>query len=164
MASWKSILKSAVYVLAGALAYAALNWIPVLGPLSLGIFVGYGVGGGFGRGFRHGAASAVLGTLIVAYLFLQGGVLEPIASNRLLTVFILWVLLVWNCVGIFAAAMGGGAGAVGKDLKTLIPREIRDMLSARKEKPAQDYMICQACGQGNVASATTCISCGHALK
>ncbi len=162
MVVWKTILRSAASVAVGALLYPVFNWVPILGALAVGLSVGYAVGGGFRRGFNHAIVSSLLGALALAYVILYSNVLAGLGNA--LTLFIVWVLVVWNTVSIAFAGVGGGFGAVGKEIHSLIPWEIREFMFPRRERSGTDYIICPICGQGNVQSATTCVSCGHQLR
>jgi hypothetical protein len=159
-ATFKSILAVAV----GALLYAILNWIPIVGPVAAGLFVGVRVGGGFKRGFNRGIHAGALGCLIIVVILSGYDVFNAAGGSGLLTFFILWVLLAWNVLGVFLAGVGAGFGAVGKDIHSLIPRDIRDTLFPREDKNGVDYLICPVCGSGNVKSASTCVSCGANIR
>ncbi|MFH1055727.1 MAG: hypothetical protein V1744_06500 [Candidatus Altiarchaeota archaeon] len=164
MSDVNAAVRSVLSISAGALFYAALNWVPVIGPLSVGAFTGYVVGGGFKRGFNHGICASTAGAILVAYLLASYNILPTTGTNTLLKAFTIWVLLVWNITGILFAGVGGGFGAVGKDLQTMIPKGIHDMISPPKTKPGVNYMICKNCGQGNVEAAETCVSCNIKLR
>jgi len=162
MGSVQNILRSVSTIILGALLYTGLNWIPIIGPALVGALCGYWVGGGFKRGFNHAIAASVLGTLIIAYVFASGNLLEH--AGPTLGTFILWMLLVWNASGIVFTSIGGGLGAIGKDMANIIPQGIKDAFSPPKPKSGLNYALCPVCGQGNVEGATTCVSCGNTIK
>ena len=164
MPGTKKILRSIAAVTGGAVLYALLNWIPLAGPFAVGLAVGYVVGGGFKRGLRHGLYGGLIGSLILACLLAHYRILAAEGMSSLLAFFIAWVLLVWNALGVSLAALGGGFGAVGRDIHSLIPKDIRDNLFPRADGTGVDYTICPSCGQGNVKSASTCVSCGATLR
>jgi hypothetical protein len=164
MADIKTALKVAGAAIAGGLLYVVLNIIPLIGPLAAGFLTGYWAGGGFKRGFKTAALGAVVGSIAVAYAFIRFGISDSAGVSQLMLLFMAWVLLVWNLVGILLAAVGGGVGALGKEVYTVIPKNLIDSFKVGKDTPGLEYMVCPECGQGNVTSATSCIGCGKPLK
>ncbi len=150
-------------MLAGAAVYSALNWVPLVGPLATGFMVGWWAGGGFMKGLRNAAYAASLGSLIVFYL-IAAYVLSPAPAQAPVNLVLLWMLLAWNVTNIIVAAAGGGIGALGSDIRSIIPANLMDSLSRQKPRTGVEYRICPACGQGNVESAKTCIGCARPMK
>lgn len=159
---WKA-LKAMAAVSAGAVLYSILNWIPLIGATAAGAFTGFTIGGGFNRGFRHAVYAAAIGTIAVFFLLAKFAMRGMAADNKLLLIFTGWVFLVWNMVGIFLSGIAGGLGAIGKDINQIIPPAVKEVFTSARKKAGIDYMICPSCGQGNVASAKTCIGCGMKL-
>lgn len=164
MADPKETIKRAAAILLGAILYAILNWIPVIGALISGLIVGYLVGGGFKGGFKHATYASALGAITVSYMIASYGLQDVGNTNKLIMLFMIWVTAIWHLAGIFFSGLGGGFGAVGKDIFTVIPKGFRDLITRQRPKPGIDYIICSKCGQGNVSSATTCIGCGKNLN
>jgi hypothetical protein len=164
MPDLKGKLRSAAAVVFGGLLYAVLNWIPLVGPLVMGMITGYWVGGGFTNGFRHASVAAALGSTLVAFLLAQYGLTDASGVTTPMIFFIVWVLMVWNIAGIILGGIGGGLGAIGRDLHQLIPEAVRDKFREPMAKSGVEYIICPGCGQGNLSSAAACIGCGRALK
>jgi len=163
MADAAGIIRRLFASLFGGLLYVALNWIPIIGPFAVGVLTGYLVGGGFRQGFKYGAYAAAIGSAITAYLLLKYGLgSEPV--NTMLLLFLGWVLVIWNTAGVVVAGLGGGFGAIGKDIKSVIPQDLIKMFRPSAPKPSTDYIICPMCGQGNVSEAKTCIGCGKPLR
>ncbi len=157
MKSAPDLMKRAAYVLVGALFYTVLNWVPIVGALAVGFFIGYCSGGGFKRGFRDSLSAAILGAVIVLYLIVSSGVVSMDGKDLVLTAFIYWVILVWNIIAALVAGVGGGMGAWGKNLWTLIPDEWFD---DKNDRSGTEYVICESCGHGNVSTANACMTCG----
>jgi hypothetical protein len=156
-------LRSILAVIGGGILYAVLNWVPLAGPVAAGLATGYSVGGGFGRGFKHAVYASSAGAVLVAYVLSSYGILDSAALTAPMFLFVTWILIVWNLVGVFLAGIAGGFGAVGKDIRSLIPRNLAKIF-VRRSNDGVDYSICPGCGQGNVSSAQTCIGCGRNLK
>jgi hypothetical protein len=160
----REAVKSAAAVLSGAALYAALNFIPLMGPISAGAFVGYSAGGGFGRGFRLAFWAAALGAAAVFYLVFAYGLGAAGGAGAAATIILGWMLLVWNAEGVLLAALGGGFGALGKDVRTVIPPNLFELFGKRSPGKAVDYLICPTCGQGNQQTDATCGNCGQGLR
>jgi hypothetical protein len=164
MGSAGKTVKDAGSVLVGGLIYSVLNWVPIFGALSAGAFTGYSVGGGFGRGFKAAVYSAAVGTLLTLYLLLEYAVGDLSGVNKVLLIFMAWVLVVWHMAGMLLCGIGGGFGAVGKDIRSIIPQGLQDMFEKTAQKGGVDYIICPNCGQGNVSAAKTCVGCSKSLQ
>ena len=163
MGKVRSLLESSAIVFFGGLIYTVLNWVPILGSAVVGLLVGYKAGGGFRRGFNHGVYAASFGAVLLAYLIASQGILETSGQSLVLTVFIGWVLLVWNAFGVLLAGVFAGAAAVGKGFYSLIPLELFGGFSDATPPNGVRYVICPSCGQGNLERAKTCVSCGSDL-
>jgi hypothetical protein len=151
MAEYIAKIRAAASVLVGAVLYSLLNWIPLIGPFAAGVLVGYLVGGGFNRGLRHAAVSAALGAAAIAYALVFYDPLSLRTVPAVTLLFISWILLVWNTAGIAVASIGGGFGAVGKDLHSFLPRLVEQLTPKTRPNRGIDYLFCPVCGQGNAS-------------
>ncbi|MBU0761604.1 MAG: hypothetical protein KKD39_01135 [Candidatus Altiarchaeota archaeon] len=152
-------IRSLVFIVCGALLYTVLNWVPILGALIVGLVVSFGSGDGFRRGFRNGISAGLLGLAMVFYLVVANNILPYEGKDLVLTLFIYWILLVWNVLGAFIVGLGAGFGCWGRSIKTLLPPEWFD---DKNDSRGAEYRIC-SCGQGNNANAKTCSKCSSEL-
>jgi len=160
---YKDALKASVAVAAGAALYLVLNWVPLLGPLAVGLTVGYLVGGGFRRGFQSGLVSSLLGCALVV-LAVYHMIPQGASFSNLPWLFMVWVLAVWNLAAVALTCVGAGFGAVGKDLKSMIPPKLMEIFSPINEKDSVDYIICPICGSGVKLDSSYCSECGKLIE
>jgi len=173
--SIREIFSDVMAVLIGTLLYVGLNWIPIIGPISVGIISGYISGGNFKKGFTVGLLSASFGFLAILAIISKFGIftqLFDLSITTLMIMLFLWILLLWNLVSIFLTGLGGILGSLisprklfvkpgGKDepIRIDVPK---DEITSRYN--TKTYIICPNCGTGNLDSLENCTSCGLKLK
>ena len=173
--SFKEIILNICAVLIGAVLYMGLNWIPIIGPLSVGIISVYISGGNFKKGFTIGLLSATFGFLAILAVISRFGVFSQLfgsSGTALMVVLLLWILFLWNLVSIFIAGIGGIFGSLISP-RRFFARKIQEKEPIRIDIPKNEiasksniktYIICQNCGTGNLDSTDNCISCGLKLR
>lgn len=166
-------------VIAGTTLYLGLNWIPVIGPVAVGLTAGYIAGGSVRRGFTAGILSGLGGFTLLLYILLKWGVFNSLFHGVRIETFVglllLWIILLWNIIGVALAGLGGVAGVLLSNAKNLfknIERNVRipSQQVVREEQmgpqriQGRTYVICPNCGVGNPESNSSCISCGTQFK
>jgi len=158
--------------LVGSSLYVVLNWIPLVGPLIVGLAAGRIARA---RGFLVGFFSGILGfAFLLFFVFPQWG----ISGNF----FLMWIMLFWNFVGIVLAGLGGSMGSAtgrgsgfsyrfGSGRGRIFgsrggigsgPRGEKKTEKESIEAP-EILVVCPGCGTGNPEGASNCKSCGGAL-
>lgn len=188
----KAVLTAAALIF-GGLLYLGLNWIPVIGPLTVGFIVGYLIKASPGVGFRAGVYSASIGTIALAILLNGMGLFNYGEVGMPIVLLTAWILLIWNLAGIFLSGVGGMLGSLlGQGRKMLesimpaigtlpfgvsfgIPRPKRviKLHAPPLEEPKRPeevmeekrvkFVICPHCGLSNVESNKKCGNCGQKL-
>ncbi|MDD5111671.1 MAG: DUF5518 domain-containing protein [Candidatus Altiarchaeota archaeon] len=193
MTDLKRIALVAAVISMGGLLYLSLNWIPVIGPLAAGFFVGYSQQGSTPKAvFRAGAYAGLLGVVGVAMLLDTIGLLDTSQTSTAIVFLTLWVLLVWNIVGVLLAGIGGMLGSLTGQAKRLVdilqsgagfplnislgmprPRRVvnlRPPPAYSNERPGHEdekklkFSICPQCGASNPDTSALCGSCGMTLR
>jgi hypothetical protein len=156
--------KSLSYVLTllvGCLTYVGINWIPIAGPLIVGVVVGYLRRVGPKDGFKTGIYSGILGFAVIAFLFYRAHVFNLDGVGKLTSILILWVFLLWNIVGILLAGVGGAVSSMVFHAHDFFGR-VFDYAPERSHSKddVTSYLICSNCGMGVSEGSVDCPSCG----
>lgn len=152
---------SFLILLLAALLFVTLTWIPVFGPLAVGLFIGFNLGHGMFIGMKYSAITSLFSTLVISGVFIKY-MAELTHSNPFLSAFILWVCLVYNLFGVFVCTFGGGIGAVAQDIRGIFTANFLKM-DSQKRVGGKEYILCTSCGGGNPFGETHCVSCGQRL-
>jgi len=156
-------VRGLILIAAGGILYVGLNWIPIIGPLLVGLFVGYYGKGSVKAAFDRGIASGLAGSVMVAVILFKANVFQTSGSELALTFMFAWILFVWNVVGMLFCGLGGAAGAMAGSLNDLYKTITGRYNHAKPESGDIAYRICPKCGAGNLERAMFCSSCGSAL-
>ena len=149
-------LRSMIAVITGSILYIFMVWAPVIGPLITGFMVGLVSGDNARRGFFTGLFSGILGFSILIYIFFR------LDINNFISIFLLWVLILWNLIGIAFIVLGSVMGAI-----TFSPlRSIGFVMGRKKrnEPEMKTFIICRNCGSSNQESNEFCRVCGLLLR
>ncbi|MFH1787912.1 MAG: DUF5518 domain-containing protein [Candidatus Altiarchaeota archaeon] len=153
-------LSTAATLVIGALSYVGLNWIPILGPLAAGGVVGYLRRRGPRDGFRIAAISGVFGALAVVYLFAETGVLAFNDMSAFPSFLVMWIILLWNVVGVLLTGAGGALASMFFHAHDFLERRF----DGGRERPggsqgSASFIICERCGEGVRACEDKCPHC-----
>jgi len=147
-------------IAAGSLLYVGINWIPIAGPLIVGLAVGYTRRKGPKDGFKTGVYAGVLGFVITTILLVWTRAFGLTTASRLASLFFIWVFFLWNIVGVFFSGIGGALSSMFF--------HAHDYLGDRFESPSKSSLkgdnvtsiiICGGCGQGISENAVECPYC-----
>ena len=158
--------------LVGSSLYVVLNWIPLLGPFIVGLTAGRIARA---RGFLVGFFSGIFGfAFLLFFVFPRWG----ISGN----VFLMWIMLLWNFVGIVLSGLGGSMGSAAKRRSGFSYRfgswggkrsgpwggrasGLDGKKRTEKESiEAPDILVvCPKCGGSSPEGASNCNACGGAL-
>ncbi|MFH1404099.1 MAG: hypothetical protein ABIH11_07515 [Candidatus Altiarchaeota archaeon] len=150
-------LRQAILTAAGAALYVGLVWVPILGPLMSGFFVGFLNGGGVKRSLSLGVTSGVMGFALLVLFLLR----LDFSLSRTALVVASWILLLWNVVGVFLSGVGAVFGSLYSDVNDLLT-PIYNGVSGRSR--GLEYRICGICGLGNLMSRGECVECGGVFR
>jgi uncharacterized paraquat-inducible protein A len=191
MTELKKTILTATAVILGGVLYLGLNWIPVIGPLAVGFFVGQTIKETPWKSFRAGIHSAILGVLLLAIVLARTGILDPEQVGLLTAMFVAWILLIWNLIGVFLTGLGAMLGSLAHHAKKMIdhittprimpinislgmpsPRKVIRLEAPPEERGQKQntpekrikFNICPSCGMSNQQSRKTCETCGKRLK
>jgi len=188
----KTAFATAVIAAGGAL-YLGLNWIPIIGPLAVGFAVGFMLKETPGNGFKAGVSAGSLGVVTMAFILATTGIFDPSINGTLPVLLTVWVLFIWNLLGIFLTGVGGLLGCVAGQTKRMFdalaqgftnlpfgfslevprPRRVIRLNTPPMNEPVQKtteaekkirFTICPQCGSSNPEHSKTCGNCGHKLK
>jgi len=157
--------------LVGSSLYVVLNWIPLLGPFIVGLTAGRIAKA---KGFPVGFFSGIFGfAFLLFFVFPRWG----ISGN----VFLMWIMLLWNFVGIVLAGLGGSVGSAarrsgfsyrfgsgrGRIFESLRGKESGPEGEKKAEKDSikapEILVVCPKCGGSSPDGASRCNACGGAL-
>lgn len=161
--------------LVGSPLYVVLNWIPLLGPFIVGLTAGRIAKA---RGFLVGFFSGIFGfAFLLFFVFPRWG----ISGNF----FLMWIMLLWNFVGIVLAGLGGSMGSAtrrrpgfsyrfGSGRGRIFGSRGGNESGSREDKGAEKesidepraqeiLVVCPNCGNSNPDGSERCRSCGGAL-
>jgi hypothetical protein len=163
MSSLRDYVFYVASVIIGGLVYVGLNWIPLIGPLAVGAFVGYLRRRGPRDGFKAGTTTALLGFLGVIYL-LSSTSLLPLRGITLPSLLVFWILLLWNVVGILLAGVGGALSSMFFHAHDFLERRLE--YSGGVENPVSviSYSLCSNCGVSIKDDLHECPSCGLRVR
>jgi len=165
-------LRAVAGILVGSSLYVVLNWIPLLGPFMVGLTAGRIARV---RGFLVGFFSGILGfAFLLFFVFPRWG----ISGNF----FLMWIMLLWNFVGIVLAGLGGSMGSAARRRpgfsyrfgsgrgRIFGSRGGSESGPGGEKKTERDsieapeiLLVCPKCGGSNPDGASNCKSCGGAL-
>ena len=187
----KAVLTTTIVLLGGTL-YLALNWIPILGPLITGFLAGYLLKGNPKEGFNAGLYSAILGVIALALLINTTGLFNTAVNGTLVVLLTIWILTVWNLIGILLSGIGGMLGSIAGQGKRMVERIMPRIgtlpfsMSFGMPKPKRvlrltpppdgqmtaeipekegrlKFNICPHCGSSNLEIEKKCGNCGKKL-
>ncbi len=164
-------LRAVAGILVGSSLYVVLNWIPLLGPFMVGLTAGRIARA---RGFLVGFFSGILGfAFLLFFVFPRWG----ISGNF----FLMWIMLLWNFVGVVLAGLGGSMGSAARRGPAFSYRfgsgrgRIFGSRGGSESGPGENraekdsieapeiLVVCPKCGTGNPDDASNCKFCGGAL-
>jgi len=165
-------LKIVAGTLVGSSLYVVLNWIPLVGPFIVGLTAGRIARA---KGFLVGFFSGIFGfAFLLFFVFPRWG----ISGNF----FLMWIMLLWNFVGIVLAGLGGSMGSStgrrsgfsyrfgsgrGRIFESLGGKESGPEGEKKTErdsiKAPDILLVCPKCGGSNPEGASNCKACGGAL-
>lgn len=161
MGSVRVLGLKALTVFLGGLAYLGLNWIPVLGPLAVGFIVGYVRRAGPRDGFRLGVYSGLVGFAGVLVLFKYNSILPFEGSSVFPSFLALWIIVLWNLVGVLFAGVGGALASMFFHAQDFFEQRFPGAGgSVGWRGKAASFIICPNCGSGLREGLGTCPSCG----
>lgn len=154
----KEIPRLLFAVLAGSLLYIILVWIPLIGPLIVGLTVGWIARCNVRKGFFIGVLSGFTGFLYLIYVAFPD-------MNFLLW----WGFLVWN---LFASLFTGVGAVLGSMMSTTTEFFSKfDRFERRKRKDiyvhepkVPIFIVCPNCGTSNTEDECYCSSCGNPIR
>lgn len=155
------MLRKIFAVTLGALLYAVLNLIIIIGPLISGFVTGRLARCKPKEGFIIGILSATLGFCIFVYIVNFAN----FRIDNLLDILIFWIFLVWNLVGFLFSGIGGALGSMLSEPISFFSnfRKPKKRKVVGKEPDAEVYVICPNCGFSNPEKNECCNSCGTKL-
>ncbi len=160
----KEALSYASTLAIGGLAYVGLNWIPIVGPLAVGILIGFLRRRGPSDGFRTGVACGVLGFLGVIYLLAATGAASLRGIATIPSFLILWILLLWNLAGIFFTGVGAALASMFYHAQDFFEHRIGYTEKTETIGGATSYVLCGNCGVGIREDSPVCPSCGLPVR
>ena len=194
MIDFRRILTIAFGILFGGILYVALNWIPIIGPIAVGFMVGHMIKQNPGIGFKAGIYSACLGVIILAILFANTGLFNFSGAGIILVLLAIWILFIWNLVGILLAGLGGIVGSITGQTQRIFegilpglaglpfgvsfnmpkakrvlrleapPLDKQEDIKPANEEKKMKFVICPNCGSSNPESNNVCENCKQNLK
>ena len=176
MVAFLHIMDKTLRIVAGTLVgsslYVVLNWIPLVGPFIVGLTAGRIARA---KGFLVGFFSGIFGfAFLLFFVFPRWG----ISGNF----FLMWIMLLWNFVGIVLAGLGGSMGSAARRRSGFSYRfgsgrgKIFGLREGRGSEPGGEkraerdsikapdiLVVCPNCGNSNPDGSERCKSCGGAL-
>ena len=150
----------AATLLLGALGYVGLNWIPIVGPLGVGLIVGYVRRKGPRDGFQVGVYSGLIGAVTVVYLFYETKVLSLSGISTFPSFLIVWIMVLWNLVGVFFTGVGGALASMFFHAHDFIEKRLDHGLDTRRMREhVTSFIICERCGESMQENAGECPHC-----
>lgn len=151
----------------GSVLYTGLNWIPLVGPLTVGFIASRISGGGLKRGFNAGIYSGLGGFTILMFSLHHFGILGQLfASSGLSTLaglLLVWIIFLWNLVGILFCGVGGLLGAMVERTRRVFELGHRFTAELFTGPRPATYVVCPNCGAGNPNTTDHCRTCGIPL-
>lgn len=161
----REYLSYASTLVLGALAYLGLNWIPIVGPLGVGLIVGYVRRKGPRDGFRVGVYSGLIGAVAVVYLFYETKVLGLSGISAFPSFLIVWIMVLWNLVGVFFTGVGGALASMFFHAHDFLEKRFEPGYdSAQRREQVTSFIICENCGEGIREHAGECPHCKMEIK
>ena len=158
MIEFKERISTVSVILFGALLYMILNWIPVIGPLFMGMRVGRMVKGHPMKGAGIGILSAVVGFFFLnVFIFPNWDIFGRV------------LLIGWNVIGIIFAGIGGAIGSMKSAISDFkISGDKRNtntnlFQTFKSGNNVKTLVICPNCSSTNPEGREHCGSCGAKL-
>lgn len=145
----------------GTLLYMGLSWVPLIGPLVVGFVTGWIRAGTTKEGFNAGIISGTVGFISLMILLSTIGIFENSGYKVVITLLVLWIIFLWNLMGVLLCGIGGFAGSLVRSTHMFF--EKRAGTGVSQKKGAKTFLICSDCGVGNLNTEKICTSCGNQL-
>ncbi|MEA3254281.1 MAG: zinc ribbon domain-containing protein [Candidatus Altiarchaeota archaeon] len=154
--SLKEIPRLLFAVLAGSLLYVILVWIPLIGPLIVGLTAGWIARCNVRKGFFIGVLSGFTGFLYLVHIAFPD-----------MNFFLWWIFLVWNLFAFLFTGVGAVLGSMMSKTNEFFTYYKNSFAGGNKpyEPQAEVYtlIICPNCGLSNPEESVYCSSCGNPL-
>ncbi|MEM2918614.1 MAG: DUF5518 domain-containing protein [Candidatus Altiarchaeota archaeon] len=130
-----------------SLLYVILSFIPIFGPLIVGIISGKFSNGDIKHGFLAGLFSGIFGSALLSFLLYS----EIHSWNFFAKIIFTGIFIFWNFFSILLTMIGGVLGAI-------IFR-----VNKTEEKERKVFLLCNKCKTANLKGEKYCFKCGEKL-
>lgn len=151
-------LLAAVSVIFGGIMYSLMNWVPIIGPLMVGVFIGRSVKGGVKRAVTAGVLCVVVGVVVLLKYVLD--------LSLLANILFLWMFVVWHIVCLFFVVVGCLMGSMMSSTSAFFSQSkkfvggMHKYRSVGQEDEVKTFMICPRCGHSTPEGVPNCSYCG----
>ncbi len=150
----------------GAFLYIGFNWVPIIGPVLIGVFIAKLAKPSVRDGFFAGVLAGLFGFILLTGAILAYGLGWFMTSTIKIVALILlaWIFLLWNLAGILLTGLGCALGSAVFRVGRIV--EKTQELFGKKDREVTDLrnvVLCKNCGVENLKGNRYCSICGEKI-